>query len=79
MLVDGRLNIVLSVHTIPPVKIGLAAKGECSSCTQQGWLPLLLQDETIMRTKVFVNDSATDTILSPKALLYSHPDLQRWE
>ena len=86
MLADGGSNIVLTgdssilegVHTIPPVTIGLAAKGECSPCTQQGWLPLLLHDGTIMRTKAFVNASATDTILSPEALLYSHPDLHRW-
>ena len=85
MLTDGGSNINLTgdssiledVHTIPPVTLGLAADGECSPCTQQGWLPLLLHDGTIMRTKAFVNASATNIILSPEALLYSHPDLQR--
>ena len=33
----------------------------------------------IMRTKYFLNSSVTDTILSPEEILYSHPDLHRWE
>ena len=87
ILADGGSNIVLTgdesilegVHSIPPVHIGLAAKGDTTPCTKQGWLPQLLSDGSILRTKAYVNSAATDTILSPEAILYSHPDLYRWE
>ena len=45
ILADGGSNIVLTgdesilegIHSIPPVHIGLAAKGDTTPCTKQGW------------------------------------------
>ena len=86
-LVDGGSNIVLTddasileeVHSIPTIHIGLAAEGEITPRTQQGWLPQILSDGSVLRTKAYINSAATDTILSPEAILHSHPDLYRWE
>ncbi|EJK59937.1 hypothetical protein THAOC_19786 [Thalassiosira oceanica] len=87
MLADSGSNInlgndataVTGTHAISPVTIGLAADGECTPCTHKGWISFDLEDGRTLRSQTFLNEGATDFIISPEAIMYSHPDIYRWE
>ncbi|KAL7489867.1 hypothetical protein ACHAW6_016194 [Cyclotella cf. meneghiniana] len=66
-----------------PVQVGMALEQEGSTiemtkCTYIGDLPIECDDGHIIRTKCFYNPYASDTIISPQAILDHSPQFTRW-
>lgn len=88
-LIDGGANIcmtddrskLVNIRSIPPVTIGLAEANKSTvrtECTEMGYLPLTREDGLLHYQPVLINNAATDTILSPNAVLQSSRDLVKW-
>ena len=83
----GGANIILTafeelldeVETIAPIPLGVAVSGTPQFITRRGYLPITLDDGQVIRVTAFVHPSASDTILSPEAILHSHEDFYQWE
>ena len=86
-MADGGVNIILTafedlldeVETIAPVPLGVTVSGNPQFIKRRGYLPIVLNDGQLIRATSYVHPSASDTILSPEAILYSHEDFYRWE
>jgi len=73
-------NIELLPH---PIQVGIALEkadstAEMTACTHVGTLPIECDDGQIIHTPCFYNPHATDTIISPQAILDQSPDLDKW-
>ena len=70
--ITNSLKCLVDVIDIPPFAIGVAITGTDtvkSYCTKRGLLPLPLVDGSYYFQHVFYNPDATDTILSPQAIV----------
>ena len=69
----------LNIHSIDPVLMGLAVQlddhTEILYCTQLGYILISRLDDTIHLQPVLVNNTATDFIISPEAILQASDDL----
>jgi hypothetical protein len=78
----GNLNSLIIVTPIVPFPISVATKG-CKPalgnlCTMQGLLPLPLTNGTYYNQLCYFCKNATETIISPKAILASSKTLHHW-
>ena len=67
-----------------PIIIGLAitddgTKTSSSECTHIGDLPVVVDDGTTFTTKCFYNPHATDTIISPQAIIDESNEFVEWK
>ena len=68
------LSLLVGVRDITPFSVGLACDGNTtptptSQCTKKGYLPLQMTNSDIYYQPMFYNSAATDTILSPQAII----------
>lgn len=75
---DGLTNL----RNIPPVTLNLALQDGTTetlpTCTKMGYLPLTRTDGTEHLQPFLVNEAATDTIISPEAILRTSSDFTTW-
>jgi hypothetical protein len=80
--ITGLLELLVDVETIPPLPISVAtktAKFSLDSCyTKKGLLPLTLNDGSIYYQPCYYCKNATETIISPDAILQASDTLVHW-
>ncbi len=80
--VTGVLDLLVDVETIPPLPISVATKSSQTildhCCTKQGFLPLTLDNGSIYYQSCYYCKNATETIISPDAILQSSAILAHW-
>ena len=69
-----KLELLVGVKDITPFPVGLACTdpnlpSTASHCTKKGYLPLKMANDEIYYQPMYYNPSATDTILSPQAII----------
>lgn len=82
-LTDNIKMLVDVVKLDVPIKVGLAlnesdGKTTESLCTHKGYYPMPLSDGSIHYQAFFFNAHASDTIMSPEAVIHSNPKFKRW-
>ncbi len=80
--VTGLLKLLVDVETIPPLPISVATKtGKLSldsCCTKKGLLPLTLDDGSLYYQPCYYCKNASETIVSPDAILQASYILVHW-
>jgi hypothetical protein len=80
--ITGLLKLLVDVETIPPLPISVATKTAKfsldSCCTKKGLLPLTLDDGSIYYEPCYYCKNATETIISPNAILQASDTLVHW-
>jgi hypothetical protein len=80
--VTGILGLLVDVVTIPPLPILVATTTNEFSvdacCTKKGLLPLTLTDSSTYYQECYYCKNATETIISPNAVLQSSDTLVSW-
>jgi hypothetical protein len=80
--VTGILDLLVDVEMIPPLPISVATKSSQTilnnCCTKRGFLPLTLDDGSIYYQSCYYCKNATETIISPNAILQSSAILAHW-
>ena len=81
--VMGILNLLVDVEIIPLHSISGATKTHQllidNCCTKRGYLPLTLDDGSIYYQECFYCKNASETIISPNAILQSSNILMHWQ
>ena len=88
-LIDGGANICITgdltslfdVVAIPPLSISVAVEGDSSiddCCTAHGMTPLQLDDGSIYWQVCYYCKNATETIISPEAIIAASDTLVHW-
>ena len=76
-MADSELHLV-NCRDIKPVRIGLALKSSGPAtnytCSHMGYLPMTREDGFLHHQPFLVNRYASDTIMSPEAIMQSSPD-----
>ena len=79
------LKAMKNVTKLPiPITIGLAVTGDTTNiqgteCTHVGELPIQCDDGTSIYVRCFYNPNATDTIISPQAIVDSSEEFTEWK
>jgi hypothetical protein len=77
------LGLLVKVSTIPPLPILVATKSNLLSldncCTKRGYLPLMLNNGSIYYQICYYCTNASETIISPDAILQSSNILTHWQ
>ena len=80
--VTGLLELLVDVEPIPPLPISVATKTGTisldSCCTKKGLLPLTLDDGSVYYQPCYYCKNATETIISPDAILQASDILVHW-
>ena len=80
--ITNNLSCLVDVEDIPPFSVGVAVSGDNvrqSLCTKRGFLPLPLPNGDHYFQRVYYNEQASDTILSPQAICEdSNGRLTKW-
>ena len=76
-------SILLNLRLLPaPISVGVAVNSEGgvqqSKCTHVGDLPLRLEDGGYHYQRCYFNPNASETFISPQAIVESCPPLRRW-
>ncbi len=78
----GILSLLVDVENIPPLPISVAtALGSFSlddCCTKKGLIPLTLLDGSVYYQPCYYCKNATETIISPKAIVAASDTLVHW-
>ncbi len=78
----GILGLLVDVETIPPLPISVAATSGSFSlddcCTKKGLIPLTLSDGSVYYQPCYYCKNATETIISPKAIVAASDTLVHW-
>lgn len=66
-----------------PIQVGIALEKadstvEMTACKHVGTLPIECDDGHIIHTPCFYNPHATDTIISPQAIIDQSPEFEKW-
>ena len=73
---------LVGCHDIEPVTLGLALKIDNThrnfQCSRVGYLPMTRDDGHVHHQPCLVNDNATDSIMSPEAIMHSCSDFVHW-
>ena len=81
--VTGLLELLVDVEPIPPLPISVATKTAKfsidSCCTKKGLLPLTLDDGSVYYQPCHYCKNATETIISPDAILQASDILVHWQ
>ena len=70
--ITNNLSCLVDIESIPPFAVGVAVSGETvtpSLCTKRGFIPLPLPNGDHYFQRVYYNENATDTIMSPQAIV----------
>jgi hypothetical protein len=78
------MALLQSVETLlEPITVGVAIVGThdptYSQCTHIGFLPVLCDDGSHILTKCFYNPCASDTIISPQAIVDMSDEFHSWQ
>jgi hypothetical protein len=80
--ITGVLSLLVDVVSIPPLPISVATKSGSLSldvcCTKQGLIPLTLIDGAVYYQPCCYCKNATETIISPEAILAANDTLVHW-
>ncbi len=80
--VTGILGLLVDVSSMPPLPITVTTKSHQHSvddcCTKRGYLPLILDDGSVYYQKCYYCANASETIISPNAILQSSNILTHW-
>jgi hypothetical protein len=80
--ITGILNLLVDVETIPPLPILVATTSGSFSlddcCTKKGLIPLTLSDGAVYYQPCYYCKNATETIISPEAIVASSDTLVHW-
>jgi hypothetical protein len=80
--VTGLLELLVDVESIQPLPISVATKTAKfsldSCCTKKGLLPLTLDDSSIYYQPCYYCKNASETIISPDAILQASDTLVHW-
>ena len=80
--ITNNLSCLVDVEDIPPFSVGVAVSGDTvqqSLCTKRGFLPLPLPNGDHYFQRVYYNQQASNTILSPQAICEdSNGRLTKW-
>ena len=77
-------KLLENIELLPlPIQVGITLEkvdstAEMTACTHVGTLPIECDDGHIIHTPCFYNPHATDTIISPQAILDQSPDFDKW-
>ncbi len=80
--ITGILGLLVDVETIPPLPILIATTSGSFSmddcCTKKGLIPLTLSDGSVYYQPCYYCKNATETIISPKAIIAASDTLVHW-
>ena len=80
--ITGLLDLLVDVEPIPPLPISVATTSGTFSlddcCTKKGLIPLTLADGSIYYQPCYYCKNATETIISPKAIVAASDTLVHW-
>jgi hypothetical protein len=80
--ITGVLSLLVDVETIPPLPISVATKSGSISlddcCTKRGLIPLELSDGSVYYQPCYYCKNATETIISPEAIVAASDTLIHW-
>ena len=80
--ITGILDLLVDVETIPPLLILVATTSGTRSlddcCTKKGLIPLLLSDGSVYYQPCYYCKNATETIISPEAIMAASDTLVHW-
>ena len=73
---------LIGCHDITPITLGLALKLDESAqqlkCSRMGYLPMRRIDRGVHHQPFLINDHATDSIMSPEAIMQFCKDVVHW-
>ena len=80
--ITGILSLLVGVKTIPPLPISVATTSGSFSlddcCRKKGLIPLTLLDGLVYYQPCYYCKNATETIISPKAIVAASDTLVHW-
>jgi len=80
--ITGLLDLLVDVEPIPPLPISVATTSGTFSlddcCTKKGLIPLTLADGSIYYQPCYYCKNATETIISPEAIVSASDTLVHW-
>ena len=80
--ITGILSLLVDVETIPPLPISVATTSGSwmldDYCTKKGLIPLTLTDGSVYYQPCYYCKNATETIISPEAILAVSDTLVHW-
>ena len=80
--ITGVLSLLVDVVSIPPLPISVATKSGSISlddcCTKRGLIPLELSDGSVYYQPCYYCKNATETIISPEAIVAASDTLVHW-
>ena len=80
--ITGVLSLLVNVVSIPPLPISVATKSGSLSldgcCTKRGLIPLELSDGAVYYQPCYYCKNATETIISPEAIVAACDTLVHW-
>jgi hypothetical protein len=80
--ITGVLSLLVDVVSIPPLPISVATKSGSISlddfCTKRGLIPLELSDGAVYYQPCYYCKNATETIISPEAIVAASDTLVHW-
>jgi hypothetical protein len=80
--ITGVMSLLVDVETIPPLPISVATKSGSISlddcCTKRGLIPLQLSDGSVYYQPCYYCKNATETIISPEAIVAASDTLVHW-
>jgi hypothetical protein len=80
--ITGILGLLVDVETIPPLPISVTTTSGSFSmdncCTKKGLIPLTLSDGSVYYRPCYYCKNATETIISPKAIVAASDTLVHW-
>ena len=80
--ITGILGLLVDMETIPPLLILVATTSDSFSlddcCTKKGFIPLTLLDGSVYYQLCYYCKNATETIISPKAIIAASDTLVHW-
>lgn len=80
--ITGILSLLVDVENIPPLPISVATSFNSVSlddcCTKKGLIPLTLSDGSVYYQLCYSCKNATETIISPEAIVAASDTLVHW-